>query len=144
MSKTPLMKVFVDTNVLLDVLAERTELIKDSSAIWSLAEQGRLTGFIAAVSVTNLYYIIRKLNDHRTAMKALVQVRDIFTVAVCDHQVVTQAIDARMPDFEDAVQYFSALHAGVDSIITRNPKHFPRSPMPIVSPREFLALWTDN
>jgi predicted nucleic acid-binding protein len=137
------MKVFLDTNVLLDVLAERADFYDDAAAIWSLAEHGRLTGIIAAVSVTNIYYIVRKLADHRTAMKAMVQMRDIFTLATCDGQVMSQAIDARMSDFEDAVQYFSALRAGAESLVTRNPKHFPRSTLPVVTPKEFLASWTD-
>ena len=133
------MKVFIDTNVVLDVLAKRPEFYDDAAAIWSLCEQGRITGFIAAVSGTNIYYIIRKLSDHRTAMKAMVQLRDIFTLATCDGQVMTQAIDARMPDFEEAVQYFSALHAGAELLVTRNPKHFPRAAIPVVTPKEFLA-----
>ena len=133
------MKVFIDTNVVLDVLAKRAEFYDDAAAIWSLCEQGQITGFIAAVSATNIYYIIRKLSDHRTAMKATVQLRDIFTLATCDGQVMSQAIDARMPDFEDAVQYFCALHAGAEILVTRNPKHFPRSAIPVVTPKEFLA-----
>lgn len=133
------MKVFIDTNVVLDVLAKRAAFYDDSAAIWSLCEQGQITGFIAAVSVTNIYYITRKLSDHRTAMKATVQLRDIFTLATCDGQVMSQAIDARMPDFEDAVQYFCALHAGAEILVTRNPKHFPRSAIPVVTPKEFLA-----
>lgn len=133
------MKVFIDTNVLLDVLAKRPAFYDDAAAIWSLSEQGRITGFIAAISVTNISYIIRKLADHRSAMKAMVQLRDIFSLASCDNQVMSQAIDARMPDFEDAVQYFSALHAGAELLVTRNPKHFPRSAIPVATPKEFLA-----
>jgi predicted nucleic acid-binding protein len=133
------MKLFIDTNVLLDVIAKRVQFFPDSSAVWSLAESGQVTGLIASVSVTNIYYIVRKLSDHRTAMKAMVELRGIFTFAACDSQVMSQAIDARMPDFEDAVQYFSALHAGADVLVTRNPKHFPRSAVPVVTPTEYLA-----
>ena len=134
-----MMNLFVDTNVLLDVIAKRVQFLADSSAIWSLAESGQVTGLIASVSVTNIYYIIRKLSDHRTAMRAMVELRGIFTFAACDGQVISQAIEARMPDFEDAVQYFSALHAGADVLVTRNPKHFPRGAVPVVTPTEYLA-----
>ncbi len=136
------MKILVDTNVLLDVLCERTEFYNDSAAVWSLAEQGRVTGFIAAISVTNIYYIVRKLGDHRKAMKSLVQLRDIFTVAACDAQVINQAIDAKLPDFEDAVQYFTAFHAGADMVVTRNVKHFPKGGTPLATPAEFLATFS--
>ncbi len=134
------MKILVDTNVLLDVLCERTEFYDDSAAVWSLAEQGRMTAFIAAVSVTNIYYIVRKLGDHRKAMKAMTQLRDIFSVAACDAQVLNQAIDAKMQDLEDAVQYFTAAHAGADMIVTRNVKHFPKGGIPAATPAEFLAV----
>jgi predicted nucleic acid-binding protein len=132
-------KLFIDTNVLLDVIAKRVQFLPDSSAIWSLAESGKVTGLIASISVTNIYYIVRRLADHRTAIKAMVELRGIFTFVACDGQVISQAIDARMPDFEDSVQYFSALHAGADVLVTRNPKHFPRSVVPVVTPTEYLA-----
>lgn len=133
------MKILVDTNVLLDVLCERPPFYGDSAAIWTMAEQGQLTAFIAAVSVTNIYYIVRRLADHRKAMKAIVQLRDIFTLASCDAHVLNQAMNARIPDFEDAVQYFTAIHAGADMIITRNVKHFPKGSIPAATPQEFLA-----
>lgn len=100
-----------------------------------------MTGIIAAVSVTNIYYIVRRLAAHRKAMKALVQLRDIFTLAACDAQVMNQAIDARMTDFEDAVQYFTAVHAGAEAIVTRNVKHFAKGSLPVASPREFVGAW---
>ena len=133
------MKIFIDTNVLIDVLCERESFYDDAAAIWSLAEQGRFTSFIAAVSVTNIYYIVRRLGDHRKAMKAVILLRDIFSIAACDEQILNQAMDAKMPDFEDAVQYFSAIHAEAEIIITRNVKHFPKAGIPAVTPAEFLT-----
>ena len=135
------MKILVETNVLLDVLLDRREFYDDSAAIWSLAEQGRVAAFLAAVSLTNVYDIVRRLGDHRKAMRAVVQLRNIFTPARCDAQVVNQAIDAKMPDFEDAIHYFSATHAGVEMIVTRNVKHFARRALPAVTPTEFLVAW---
>lgn len=115
-----------------------------TAAIWTLAEEGRITGIIAAISITNLYYIIRKLRDHRSAMKALVLLRDAFSIAPCVQQVIVQAIDSGTKDFENAVQYFSAVHAGADSLVTRDPGHFPRRRLAVVSPGEFLAGLRDK
>jgi predicted nucleic acid-binding protein len=134
------MKIFIDTNVLIDVLCERVSFYEDAAAIWSLAEQGRVTAFIAAVSVTNIYYIVRRLGDHRKAMKAVILLRDIFSMAACDGQILNQAMDAKMPDFEDAVQYFTAIHVEADFIITRNVKHFSKVSIPAVTPSEFLSM----
>jgi len=134
-----MMNVFVDTNVLLDVLAKREPFYQDSAAVWTLAEQGKIRGFVSTLSFSNVYYIVRRLKDRRTAERAMLVLRDTFTPAPCDDQVLSQAIDARMKDFEDAIQYFSALRAESTCLISRNPDHFPRSVLPVLTPAEFLA-----
>ncbi len=74
-------------------------------------------------------------------MKAVILLRDIFSLATCDEQILNQAMDAKLPDFEDAVQYFSAIHAEAEIIITRNVKHFPKAGIPAVTPAEFLSVF---
>ncbi len=133
------MRVFVDTNVLLDVLVKRRQFYAESAAIWTLAEQGKIHGLVSAVSFTNVYYIVRRLRDHRTAMAAVKLLRDTFGPVACDGQVINQAIDAGAKDFEDAVQYFSALRGDAACIVSRDPGHFPRSDLAVLSPAEFLA-----
>jgi predicted nucleic acid-binding protein len=131
---------FIDTNVLLDVLANRAPFYVDAAAVWTLAEQGRIRGLVSAVSFTNIYYIVRKLRDHRTAQRTLVMLRDTFTPVACDERVLNQALDASFKDFEDAVQYFSAVQAEASVLITRNADHFPSSgALVIATPAEFPA-----
>lgn len=134
------MNVYVDTNVLLDVLARREPFYRDSAAVWTLAEQGRIRGLISVISFTNIFYIIRKLRGRRIALRTMAQLRATFTPVACDGQVLDQAIDADFGDFEDAIQYFSAAHAGVCCIVSRNPDHFRRSEPAVLSPAEFLAV----
>ena len=133
------MKVFLDTNVLLDVLAQREPFYEHSAAIWTLAEEGRILGLVSVVCFTNIFYIVRKLRDRRTAQRTVVLLRDTFTAVPCDAQVLNQAIDASFEDFEDAIQYFSAMQAGAAALVSRNAEHFPSSGLPVVSPVEFLA-----
>lgn len=133
------MNVFLDTNVLLDVLARREPFYEDSAAVWTLAEQGKVRGLVSALSFSNLYYIVRRLKDRRTAHRALLLLRDTFTAVACDEQVLAQAMDAGMRDFEDAIQFFSALRAEAACLISRNPGHFPRSSLSVLTPAEFLA-----
>jgi predicted nucleic acid-binding protein len=133
------MNVFVDTNVLLDVLTKREPFYEDSASVWTLSEQGAIHGLVSALSFSNVYYIVRRLKDRRTADRAMVLLRDTFTPVACDGQVLSQAIDARMKDFEDAIQYFSALRAEAACLLSRNPDHFLRSSLPVLTPREFLA-----
>ena len=134
------MKVFYDTNVLLDVLLGREPFYEDSARTWTLAEMGRVDGYVSAVSFTNVFYIVDGARDREEAERVVHEMVGIFTPAACNDRVIRQAVEADISDFEDAVQYFSALHAGADNIITRNAADFPRqTEMPVLSPQEFLA-----
>ena len=133
-------RLFIDTNVLLDVLAAREPFCADSQRIWTLSESGRAEGRVSAMSFSNCYYIVRKYAGRRSAEKAVRLLRDVFTPVDLTSQILSQAIDSGMADFEDAIQFYSAAHAQAGYIITRNVDHFPRTPMPVLSPTEFLAI----
>jgi len=133
------MKVFVDTNVLLDVLANRHPFYDDAAEIWTLSEQGKIEAFVSAVSFTNVFYIVRKLMSRSVAVKATRQLTNVFSIAACNENVIQEALDLDLKDFEDAVQLVSAVHTRSVSLITRNPSHFPVDLIPILTPAEFLA-----
>jgi len=133
------MKVFIDTNVLLDVLARREPYYADSAQVWTLAETGQLTGFASALSLPDLFYLLHRTKGKKAARKVMNILRDIFSLVPLDAQITNQAIDAGIEDFEDAIQFFSALRAGATVLITRNPKHFPGGDIAIQTPGEFLA-----
>ena len=137
------MKVFLDTNVLLDILAKREPFYADSAEVWSLAESGAVKGCISAISFNNIYYVVRKMAGKRNADKALRILRDIFAPVAPDTLILNQAIDSTMNDFEDAIQIHSAIRAGADCLITRNPGHFKemKTNLAISTPDEFLAVW---
>ena len=133
------MNVFIDTNVLMDVLLERQPFVKSSQRIWYLAERGRIRGLVSVLSFSNIYYIVRKLKGRDDAQAMLNMLRDSLVPVGCDDRILNQAIDAEMKDFEDAIQYFSARQAGAACIVTRNANHFPQADLPALSPDEFLA-----
>jgi predicted nucleic acid-binding protein len=134
------MNVFIDTNILLDVLARREPFYADSAQVWTMAETGQITGCISAISLSNLFYIMRQMKGQNRARKALSPLRDIFNLVPFDVQITNQAIDSDIKDFEDAIQFFSAIRAGATVLITRNPKDFPGSDIAIQTPTEFLAV----
>jgi predicted nucleic acid-binding protein len=132
--------VFYDTNVLLDVILERSPFYSVSADVWTLAETGRADGYISAVSYTNTFYLVAAFRDSNFARESVSKMHGIFIPAAVDGRVISQAIDSDLNDFEDAVQYFSALHAGADCIVSRNVKDFPRRPaIPVLTPEELLA-----
>jgi predicted nucleic acid-binding protein len=132
-------KVFVDTNILLDVLGRREPFYADSAQVWTLAETGQVEGFASTLSLPNLFYLLRRTMGQKAARKAVGMLRDIFSLVPLDAQITNQAIDADIQDFEDAIQFFSALRCGAAALVTRNPKDFPGGDVAIQTPAEFLA-----
>jgi predicted nucleic acid-binding protein len=133
--------VFFDTNVLLDVLAERRPFYEDSVRAWSLAETGKVRGLVSAITCANLFYILRKSGGQVAARRGLRLARSVFSVVPCDEAIVDQAIEADVPDFEDAIQLHSAARCGAEYIVTRNLGHFAKSGIPVLSPRDFLTVY---
>jgi hypothetical protein len=111
-----------------------------AARVWTLAETGACEGLVSAISFNNFFYIVRKARDPATARRALVLLRDVFASVAPDQRILNQAIDSDIPDFEDAIQFYSALHAGADYLLARNVGDFPAGILPILSPDEFLAL----
>jgi len=132
-------KVFVDTNILLDVLGRREPFYADSAQVWTLAETGQVEGFASTLSLPNLFYVLRRASGAKAARKAVGMLRDIFSLVPLDVQITNQAIDADIQDFEDGIQFFSALRCGAAALVTRNTKDFPGGDVAIQTPAEFLA-----
>lgn len=133
--------LFIDTNVLYDVLGKREPFYDSSNMVWSLCEKGKVKGLISVISFNNIYYVTRRFTNRLDAKKKISIVRDVFTMVALDEQVINQAIDSDFADFEDAIQYFSAVRSDVDCIVTRNKKDFKLSDVPVLSPDEFLSIY---
>ncbi len=132
-------RLFIDTNVLIDVLADRKPFVEDSAAIYALVESGATTGSISAVSITNIFYIVRKLASKAIALRAVKDLSRIFAIEPCDATTLSAAIDLDLGDFEDGVQYVTAVRAKAKVIITRNVGHFPKDGIPAMTPTAYLA-----
>jgi predicted nucleic acid-binding protein len=133
------MAIFLDTNVLLDVLLERHPHYLASASLWTLCEQRRVEGQVAVISFNNAHCILRKLKGRGAAERGVELLRDIFVPIALDLQVLNQAIGARMNDFEDAIQYYSAVRGGAECIVTRNVGHFPKDGVRVMTPGEYLV-----
>lgn len=134
------MRIFVDTNLLLDVLAKREPFYTAAARVWTLAETGACEALVSAISFNNVFYIVRKALDAASARRALVLLRDVFASVAPDQRILNQSIDSDIPDFEDAIQFYSALHARADYLLTRNVGDFPIGTLPVLAPDEFLAV----
>ncbi len=132
--------IFVDTNVILDLLAKREPFYTDSGKVFSLADRGEIKLVVSTVSLVNAHYILNdalKLKDAR-------QLIGKFKVLVTSFELTDKIIDLALhddsfKDFEDGIQYHTAIESNCDCILTRNQKDFRHSSIPVFSPKEFIA-----
>lgn len=132
--------VLLDLNVVLDVLQQRQSHYVTSARVMNAIAKGKIEGLLAAHSLTTLFYLVWRARDAQTAITAITQLLQTFTVAAINQQVILQALALGWKDFEDAVQIAAASHAGADFLVTRNPKDFKRGIVPVLQPAELLAL----
>ncbi|GHV30612.1 hypothetical protein AGMMS4952_17900 [Spirochaetia bacterium] len=102
------------------------------------------TGYVSTISITDVMYILRKYNEQNKVSNALQKLISILTVAVVTQDNLMYGFSGKMNDFEDAVQSSCSDRVGVDYIITRNVKDFKSSPVPAITPDEFLERWGDE
>lgn len=132
------MNILIDTNVILDVLCNRTEFIKSSAAIWKLCETNKVKGYISALSIPNIVYILRKeLSPERTA-EIIDKLLLIFSVADLRSDDLRNAAKLLFADYEDAIQSVCASRIKASYIVTRNIRDFKDSIVPAVKPDELL------
>ena len=134
------MKVLIDTNIILDVLLKQEPFYKDSFVIFQLADSKSIKGILAAVSMTNVFFLLRKARkDINDVYQIMDKLTTLFTVAPVNGTTVSNALVLRWKDFEDAVQFVAAKENNVDYIITRNEVDFKNSDIPYMSPTDFIA-----
>lgn len=132
--------VFVDTDVVLDLLARRDPFYPHAARLFSQAERGAVKACVSALSFANLFYILRKNTSSRRAIEILTLFRELVTVLPVDDAVISAALKAGFADFEDAVQYHAALAAKVPVLVTRNARHYRKPAITVCTPEEYLAL----
>lgn len=137
------LKVIIDTNVILDVLAKREPFFSDSMKVLKLSELGTIQANITASCVTDIVYILKR---HKTtqpieAVKNLLSIVPVRSVTAAN---VSKAFDLDFNDFEDALVAAVASSAKANYIITRNVKDFEHSPISAITPTDFLSLLQKN
>jgi predicted nucleic acid-binding protein len=134
------MRVLIDTDILLDVLLLRAPWVDESKLVWQAKDDGRIRAYIAAVSPTNIFYIVRKLTDARRARECVRICLEAFGVLPLDGNLLGAAFDLNGGDFEDDVHSACAADFGMDAIVTRDPSAFATSSVQVLSPTELLAM----
>ena len=135
------MKLFLDTNVVIDYMAAREPFCHDIRKIILNCRDHDIQLSVSSITFTTMEYVLKKHVPHELLMKQFVLLRHIVGVLPSGADIIDKSIASTFVDFEDAVQYYTAL-GQMDVIITRNIKDFlPYSQLPVLTPSEFLAQY---
>jgi predicted nucleic acid-binding protein len=134
------LQVLFDLNIILDVLQERKDFYDFSARLLAYAETGLIQGWLAAHSVTTLFYLIAKDKSSEQARVTLTNLLQFLKIASVDQNTIEQALNLPYRDFEDAVQMMAALKIHADYLLTRNVRDYQPAPMKVVQPVELLAI----
>ncbi len=128
------MRILIDTNVVLDLLQEREPFVENAARLFERIDAGEIEGFITATTITNIYYIVRKVAGRVVAQDAIAQILSDLNICAVDLNVLEQALALNFEDFEDAVQYSCAVVHNLDAIVTRDLSGFVNAEIPVVLP----------
>ena len=130
--------IFLDTNIVLDLLAYRMPFYTEAAKLFSLADKKKLKLSISSLCLADANYILSKQNPEMEVRKILRKFKVLVNVLPLDDKISDLALNSEFKDFEDAIQYFTAIENDQDIIITRNQPDFKESKIPIMTAGEFI------
>ena len=137
------MKVLIDTNIIVDVALDRDPFFTNSEQVLRFVEQQEIQGYLSASTFSDLYYIIRKAKGYSWTLQFLQRMATLCQVATVDQAVISMALTTNFKDFEDAIQYSTAVLNRLDAIMTRNPVDFPVTIPRIMTPEQLIQELTN-
>ena len=134
-------KIFIDSDVVIDFFTDRKPHVNPASELFDLNERGKIKIYLSAVSINNIYYIVRRYLGHRKTLKVIEELTLMTEIVGTTKKEIIQALRNNFKDFEDSVQYASALTInGIDVIITRNIKDYKNSEIAVMTPLNYLKM----
>jgi predicted nucleic acid-binding protein len=131
-------KLLVDTNIVVDLLTKREGHYKEAQDLFTLSDTGKVRLLVSSLTFANTHYLLAKHKNKDEARRILVKFKVLVEVAPLDDKIVELALASNFNDFEDAIQYNTAIENDVDIIITRNLKDFKSSKLPVLTAKEYI------
>lgn len=133
-------KLLVDTNIIIDLLAQREKFYEPAAKLFSLADQEKVELYVSSLSFANTHYILNRKLIESKVREILRKLKVLVKVISFDSKVLDMALNSDFKDFEDAIQYYSAIESDIDIIITRNLKDFKKSELPVMTGQQFIKM----
>lgn len=133
-------KIFIDTNILVDLIADRKPFSKYTIEIFNLAESKKIRLYTSSHSIATIYYLLKKFIDDKSLRALLLGLFEFISVIPVDEQVLSKGLRSKQKDFEDAIQLYCAITIEkIDCIVTRNIKDFKGVEIPVLAPDEVFS-----
>lgn len=132
-------RLFLDTNIVVDLLDRREPFCHDAVRLFSMAYNEQVQLVVSPMTFATASFLLRK-HGHEGVRKLLSNLRQLVGVAATDERTVDDSLASQFQDIEDAMQYYTALHANAEAIITRNGKDFTASRLPVMTATEYLIM----
>lgn len=131
-------KIFVDSDVMMDLLGKRQPFYSDAAMFFSMVDKGKYKAFVSPIIVANLNYILTRLKGRAEARNLLHKLKLLVKILPVDEKIIELALSSEFNDFEDAIQYYTARENGISLLLTRNIKDYKKADITIMTPGEFL------
>jgi len=131
-------KLFIDTDIILDILAKREPFYNPAAQLFALIEEKKVDAFTTPVVFSNLFYILSKFKSRNFAHSSLRKLRLLLTIIQVDEKVIDLALNSEFKDFEDAIQFYAAKFHNLDFIITRNVKDFVSKEIVVLTAEDYI------
>ena len=132
-------KILVDTNVVIDLLAKRENFYREAQELFTLADEKNISIFVSSLTLVNTHYVLSKNINSNETRKILIKFKVLTKILPLEDKILELALASDFTDFEDAVQYYTALDNKLEVIVTRNKKDFKISKLPVLTAREYLT-----
>ena len=132
-------KIFIDTDIALDLLSKREPFYEASAKLFSLADKKNILIFISSLSFSNLNYFLTKKYNAFESRRILCNFKELVNVVAVDDKIIGLALNSKFSDFEDAIQYYSAIEVGLNILLTRNIKDYKHAEISILTANEYIS-----
>ena len=137
-------KILVDTNIVIDLLAKRNKFILEAQELFSLSDKKEIKLYVSSLTFANTNYILSQSLKIDNARKILRKFKVLVEVLPMDDKIINLSLASDFNDFEDAIQYYTAIENNLDLIVTRNLKDFRLSKIPVLTAKDYLQIGNIN
>lgn len=130
--------LLIDTNIIIDLLAKRKDFYQEAQELFTLADENEVNLYISSLTFANTHYVLSKELNADQIRKVLIKFKLLVKILPLDDRILELALSSDFKDFEDGIQYYTALENKLEIIITRNKKDFKTAKLPVLTAKEYL------